>query len=483
MTDMTDELQQLTEEIANSRGDLDAFMKAAEHAREIDAFTKYGKAAREAHITFEGNHIPGFMAFSCDIDVHIGLYGKIAHAGRYFLNMEEDQQTALVYAAEVNPEQLQQIADNAKDYDEYTDKDGVPVKAIRDKVMIDVSVEPLEMAEGHYLTFIEMIAWLAITTAETPELKDAIFLSAYDVKVNKPDQGSEQETAKLPTVASEIADNLIWPIDKVNGTVWKLMEGKTSGKIDIAHHDDRKPINEAARIPVTYSIDFSRLEGLTINRQLTPYDRRVYIAAAALFAGGYEIVTPQLIYRQMGYAGDAGASDKRKISDSITKLSKAWITIDNIREHERYDGRGHFKYHGPLLPMEYMEAVVNGNVVETAVHILKEPALITYATLTKQITTVAVKWLESPLNRTEANIDLEDYLIYRIARITKKGSRMSNKIRFETIYEHAGIKTAMQRKRALPKIKKLLEHYKNEGLINGYSIVSDGIEIFYGNKK
>lgn len=479
MTNAADNLNQIFEELKNAEGNRDALIEAAKHAQEMDAFAQYGPKARAEHVTYVESVIPGYIQFECDTDVYLGLWGIRMGNGPFFVKSGDHSQTAPVYRAKFDGkrfEEIQKAAEESGEVETVVFDDDSEYRAYRVPFGA-LEMEPIEVEEGHYLTFIEYVAWLAITTADTPEIANAIFLSAYNVEVKEP------TAPELPKVSAGIVNSFKWPTDKVNGKVWKLLEGKTGGNIDVARKDRNKPESAQEKIPVTYSIDFSALEGLTISRKLTPYDRRVYLAAAALFDGGYSIVSLQQIYNQMGNEGDAGKANKRKISESLTKMSKAWITIDNIREHEHYNKRGHFRYHGALLPMEVIEAVINGNVVESAIHILKEPALLTYAAITNQIATVDVKYLNSPLNKNDATIELEDYLIYRISRIKRKGSRTSNKIRFETIYDNAGITTPMQRRRALEKLRKLLDFYKQGGFIDGFKIVSDGVEILYDKKK
>ena len=157
-------------------------------------------------------------------------------------------------------------------------------------------------------------------------------------------------------------------------------------------------------------------------------------------------------------------------------MSKAWLYLNNESEAAQYD-YPKFVYDASLLPMERVTAYStdNGQIIDAAIHLFREPPLMTFARERKQCTTIRLKLLNSPLNKTAANMELEDYLIEQIARI-KKGSR-SNKMLYKTIYENTNITEKKQRQRAPAKIEKLLAHYKACEYIKGFRTTKDGITI------
>ena len=307
---------------------------------------------------------------------------------------------------------------------------------------------------------------------------------------------AEANKLALPSIVAHPISSADFPIDKVNSNVWKLLENATPGQYGFDFGENFVEVDErtglidvdfnmasqkdkaiSRSVPVTFCIDFSELED-SITKKLEPYDKRVCIAIAALFNAGYEVMTLQQIYNAMGNSGKAGKTDKAKINGSITKLAGAKLHLDNMQEADLYN-RVTFKYDGNVVPMERIRAVVNGKLVESAIHVFREPPPISFARERKQITTVPIKLLDSPLSNTSANIQLEDYLIERISRIKKDGSKTSNKILFATIYKNTGIKTKKQKQRAPEKIEKLLDHYKACGFIKDYGFEQDGVKIFY----
>lgn len=267
--------------------------------------------------------------------------------------------------------------------------------------------------------------------------------------------------------------SLSYMLDKLDSIIWSKKGNDIQG-VDVANEQDKK---QGVKLPVMYSIDFSaldELEDISITRSLEPYDKRVYIAVAAYYAEGMSRVTYQQIYKAMGYKGRAGKSDLDKIHESITKMSAARISVDNKAESSRYN-KVKFTYDGALLPMERITGRVNGQIADSIVHMFREPPLMTFARERKQLTTVSVRLLNSPLSKTSANMELEDYLIVRISHM--RNGFPNHKMAFETIYEKAGITTKKQRQRALSKITKLLDYYKEVKFIRGYKIDDSGVLI------
>ena len=158
-------------------------------------------------------------------------------------------------------------------------------------------------------------------------------------------------------------------------------------------------------------------------------------------------------------------------------MTTARIFFDNVKESEAYNYT-RYRYNGSLLPLEQAEAIVNGKLADAAIHIFREPPIMTFAKQRKQVTTITVKVLQSPISKTDANLMIDDYLIERISQA--RTGRQPKKIKYDTLYEHAQITTPKQRQRAPEKIKKYLDHYKACGLISAYKMKEDGITVEFG---
>ena len=278
----------------------------------------------------------------------------------------------------------------------------------------------------------------------------------------------------LPQIDTQRTDNLDYPLDKVNSTVWGLMEKDTKGQIALKAEKTgtKTPIN------ILYSINFDELgSDVKISKCLTSFDKRVYIAVSALYnAGESHIITLTQIYYAMGCTTRPGSKNLERINDAIEKMRRANIYISNEQEAAAYK-YDKFVYTGSLLPFEQMTAMANGKIIDSAIHLFREPPVMSFAKQRKQITTIKLKLLQSPINKTEANLKIDDYLIERISRA--KSGTQPRKILYSTIYEKAQIESTKQRQRAKEKIKIYLDYYQKCGMMTRYTEEKDGITVYF----
>lgn len=287
------------------------------------------------------------------------------------------------------------------------------------------------------------------------------------------DNNDDIETIKA--IRAKIAE---YPIDKFNHTVWNLMTSTEDGQIGI-YVGKGKGKNKDKEAIVIYSINFSNLTNVHISKHLTSFDKRVYIAFGALFRAGNRTVSLTQVAYAMGYVKNPSDDMLSRISDSVIKMNSAQITIDNQSEVEIYKNYPLFRYQGSLLPLEKIDCIINGKLTDSAINIFREPPMITYAKEHKQITTVKVELLQSPLRKTELNLKLEDYIIEQISHM-KKGT-LTNRMLFNSIYTNIGITDKKQRQRTPAKIYELLDYYKKQNWIKEYTLTEDktGIDIEY----
>lgn len=282
-------------------------------------------------------------------------------------------------------------------------------------------------------------------------------------------------TIFYPTRATaKRADKVEYPLDKVNSVVWGLNESASSG----CKHIAAEPRGADCKVDILYSIDFDALgEGVSVSKQLLPFDKRVYIAVASLFGAGNDVISLTQIHYAMGNTGRPKAEQLGKIRDAIKKMNSAAITVDNSQEIEAKYKYAQFKYWGSLLPFEMVEASVNGKLTEAAIHIFREPPLVSFAKQRGQIATIPMKLLQSPVNKTDANLQLEDYLLERISRFRLK--REPGRILYGTLFKAAGIETYKQKQRAPEKIETYLKYYQQNDFIKGYTMDKEGITIMF----
>lgn len=307
------------------------------------------------------------------------------------------------------------------------------------------------------------------------------------------------KNAKPPKVCRPM--NVDFPVDKLNAEIFKLTEKDTAERVVLAMEAKRTRKGELKRnakpLDLFYSIDFGEMEeaGVKISKRLTLYDKWVCLAVGALKNAGNDIFSLTDIFHAMG-GTTANPSDNQlqKINESLTKMGRAWITVDDRQENEAYkynidecrsDNSGWHNglYDGPFIMFDRISVKgIAGRTIDKAIHVYREPAVLTFARLKKQLTTIPVKLLQSPANKTEENLSIEDYLLRRIAKAKNIPGATKEKILLNTLYEKARIPKGKQRQRAPGKIKKYLTFYKEQGYITDFEIDATSATAYFPPK-
>ena len=284
-------------------------------------------------------------------------------------------------------------------------------------------------------------------------------------------------TEALESIIKPVSPSILeLPVDKINNNIWGPANDKKKITFAMENPADKKKGRE---VNLVYAVDFAALEdneALNISKKLTPFDKRVYMAVAALYNAGNEVFSLTQIYIAMGNTGRPSKAALQKISDSLTKLMKASINISNDDEAKSYNYKK-IVYNGSLLPMERISNVnIKGKVVESAIHPFREPPMLTFAKEHgNQLTTVNIKVLQSPVSKTDENLQIDDYLIERISKA--KNGTLSKKILIKSICERANITSKKQQGRLPEKLARFLDHYKESNFIKGYTLTKDSIII------
>ena len=209
---------------------------------------------------------------------------------------------------------------------------------------------------------------------------------------------------------------------------------------------------------------------MTIAKTLTPYDKLVYTAIASLYDRGHDTVSLQMIYYAMGGTSKIGKNDKEKLIKSISKLMGTVVTINNLNEVKKHH-REDYSITCNMLYAAFASEKINGQISESLLHIMKLPIMFKIAKEKKQITTFNIKLLQFPITKTDSNIQLANYLIDAILDI--KRNKRNRKMLYNTICNSIGVKDRNGIYRTPEKIKKLLEHFKECGFIEGFHETAD----------
>lgn len=269
-------------------------------------------------------------------------------------------------------------------------------------------------------------------------------------------------------------------LDKVTQNLFKLQQADLG--IDIPLKAEKKGSKKQASIIMCVNIDTLEQNGVGTTRALTAFDNRCYDAVCTLYNAGFDKMTVAQIYNTMGRTGRPGTADIKKINESLTKMRLTRILIDNTEEialNYKYP-EVHIK-DTYLLPIERDIAIVNGQLSESTIKLIKKPALFEFAAGRGQITTLDRKVIGAPLNQTPDNLQIQYYFERRISQIKNKKAGMSNRILFATVYDALQIKDRKRRTRAKEKIISLLDYYKKPDVnfIKDYKATADGVTIYY----
>lgn len=293
--------------------------------------------------------------------------------------------------------------------------------------------------------------------------------SQYTILLNS----TRERLKEAPRVKPKKTETMPFPLDKINTKIWTVPKEAYIEDV-LRTTDSRKDAT------VYFSIDFSQMEdSISGIKRLTPYDRRVYNAAASVYASGNEFATIAMIYRAMtGKDGkNISSNQTERIFNSLKKMQSAPITLSDIAKAGEDGNSVRFGYQGNLLYCEMMPAFFNDKLAETAIHFLKEPPLLSFSKKRGEITTIKNKLLESAMSITDDFIALDDYLIAEIAHMKHRKGKGRSKISYSSIFDKCGIESRKQQSRLKPKILQRLEEYKGHEWIKSYSVDADGVSI------
>ena len=299
----------------------------------------------------------------------------------------------------------------------------------------------------------------------------------------------KKKDSGAPRIKAGKISTIDYPTDKVNRAIWKTLDAESRGDDGFFHIAVERE-GSKKQIDILYNIDFAKKEeqlesGLRdVNNlpALTARTKRVMIAANELYKNSRSgIFSKTQLYHAMGYTGTPGESDQIMIESELNLLLSV-MSIDNAQEVDAGYKYARFKYTGAIMPHERVRTWINGKLTTDAIHLFRQPPLMEFAENRGQITTVKAELLNIGRNKNVQTMAIEDYLLTRIARMKdakKKKKALSNKILYETVFSNCALTEKKQKQRAKGKITDILNHYKEQGYIKGFSIAKqkDGINI------
>jgi hypothetical protein len=307
----------------------------------------------------------------------------------------------------------------------------------------------------------------------------------------------EDKSAQANSITTETIRSVYFPIDKVTEHVYGTWSGATPEQlegmlsadgrraemlINLANSADRKQgIQRAAQLKLNWD-ELPEEVTITGRNKLNEYDKRVHEAFLSLYYGtdGRTLYSSTEVYHAMGGTSKPSSYTLKKINDSITRLMKTSIEVDNASEAEAYTKYEHFKYDGALLPAERIAGYVDGQPTDSLIRLFREPPLATFARGRKQISSCSLKVLQTPVSKTETNMRIEDYMRGQISWMkngNKNGNKRNRKMTYAAIFKAGEVDSRQAKARKKKDIAKILDSWRESGFIRGYSEGEDGITI------
>ena len=448
-----------------------------------NAFLELAPKAVDEHLNFESNSIvPGFVNFTSDVDVYLGLYRFTLHAGVYFLKGGEEITEARIYMLTFDADELAHVGDGLP-YEETTDENGNTMRAYHDPVSFAAKLEPIPTKDGEFLTYLEYAAWLAMTVAPDDDTREAIFNSAYNVTSEeevKRDEPPKQDGAK-PT----------WRHDPVTKLAQSLSNPRLYGEfgtvmLNVTGKADRKKKREVeTAVALEYIGDD---EDVRLSRPISEFDLQVLNGYIAQVTNGRTMFTATDVFEAVTGSGKPTRKQFREFAESIDRMRFTKLTVDMTQEAEAHGlvdpetGKPwkSWKVESVLIPADKtMMTSPNGRDVEGYIS-RGEPVVYTHARMTNQIVSYPMRYLDTKDagSNTQQNLVIRAYVLKRILQ-AQKNPRMRRTIKYSTIYETAGVdkgnKTA--RKRANDYIEGILKIWVEMGLISRYTIEKEARQI------
>ena len=268
-----------------------------------------------------------------------------------------------------------------------------------------------------------------------------------------------------------------YPVDKLNKVIWNENNDIDFNEtIEIITKRNEKNI---ATIDLTIDFTaFAQTDDIDLSECLTMFDKICLYTIASLYNAGNKIISAAQIYKVMNKSKTPpNSTELKEIYQSIYKMVRTRITIDNKKEVTVCRNYEYIKWDRPLLAAEIVTAEINGRITEMGIRVLDEPALLTFAKMRKQYTTFPCSIWSMPIRRTKNRMIIYYYMLQQIAHI--KNNQLSNKMRYDTIFEQCGKLKPNQKVREKNAIQKFLEYFFSEGFITGFNIGNDSIEVFY----
>ena len=203
-------------------------------------------------------------------------------------------------------------------------------------------------------------------------------------------------------------------------------------------------------------------------KPLSEYDKDVLTACISFFEGGFDDVTPDMIFRLMTGSKRIHARPEQRaaILASVDKMMCTRIRIDMSATCKKYRDRvSKAELVAPILPCKRLSVKVNGKQADV-IHFFEESPLMTVARAKKQVLTFDATALAVPnLNNTQRVTEIKFYVVERVHEII--AHKMTPTITFADVLNRCGLSDATKRQRQDVRtvIREIMSHIKQTNTI------------------
>lgn len=314
--------------------------------------------------------------------------------------------------------------------------------------------------------------------SEMPEAEARAIIEKAFHEIN---EGEEVPAEQIDEIVKQLnfrqPETMLVPLTKTGSKIYDGKTDFTGGKaVNVGRR--KKP----ALVKVETFVSTVTEDGLTLPKSLSRYDKQVQHGIFSLIESGQTVFSSKQVYE--AFAGKSTTSPQAigKVTRSINKMRTTLISID-WTEHARLNGlpvdpgKGDYVVtEENLLHLRRVRIRSNGQDID-GYQVITAPILYRYAKEIGQICTIDRKLFDVPINNTDPAMILRNEILQRIEQIKNPKNKMTNNIKYSTIYEIAEAgENRIQRQRTRAAVKKMLEAWKEKGYIKDFKDNMQGRE-------
>lgn len=437
------------------------------HEERLEEFSETARKTFQEHFVGAKQVTKGVLTVTLDKDVRLEAFNTVLHKGVYFIIDDEidgsggaanlytiDVADAIAsYDAEAARMEEDGLLENVKLGDgavvtrPTAANDGVPIQ-------FKINLVPVKVpGRDAPVTLLEASAWCAINEADDAGDHDRahrLWRTGYGI----PDH-EEPECANPPKEApaltqkdvTKLPSELSLPLDKVFGGLETCGYGEMH-----AFRVNGENENECL-VRLLLSID-ETFDGVATSKALTVHEKYFCGDVMSFWHAGIMQFTPATLWRfSTGQSRKPRPEEVAEVVAMVEKLRHTEATIDyseELRKHSPLVKGG--EYREFLLNLRALTARLDNGTEVTAYQFLSEPVLHRHNRETgKQISGCPRGLIEACAAKrsvTENSYNIRCYLLARVASMKRKGSKVSKRIKLETVMDKTGMdKTSGSEKR------------------------------------